>query len=78
MKKENVLVLVLICISIIGAVIYNNKNLATHYDSTIEQGSSTAKNISGIDWQNYTQGVELAKTNDKPVFLYFHADWWTS
>lgn len=29
----------------------------------------------GIDWQAYRAGLDMAKTQNKPVFLYFHADW---
>ncbi len=77
MKKENILVLAIICIAIMGAVIYNNMNSAKYHDSATEKGSIEVGNISGIDWQDYAQGVALAKTRSKPVFLYFHADWCT-
>ncbi|MCD4675154.1 MAG: thioredoxin family protein [Desulfobacula sp.] len=30
---------------------------------------------SGIKWQNYEQGISMAKEQEKKIFLYFHADW---
>ncbi len=45
-------------------------------DAVIEQKESlTAAKDSSIDWQAYKQGLEIAKTQNKPVLLYFHADW---
>ena len=87
MKKENILVLAIICISIIGTLIYfnlkpdnnANANSVDHQaDGTIEEKQIlTASKTSGIDWQSYAKGIDIAKTQDKPVFLYFHADWCT-
>ena len=28
-----------------------------------------------INWQTYEQGIEIAKKQNKKIFLYFHADW---
>jgi len=106
MKKENILVVAIICIAIAGAVGYyhsnhNAKSSAEvgQMDDGIEkkavQAASNALNIkadvsntkadvsniaavsSGIDWQSYMHGLDLAKREIKPVFLYFEADWCT-
>ncbi len=89
MKKENILVVAIICIAIAGALIYfnlkpdNNANanansVAHQTTGTIEQKQIlTASKTSGIDWQSYAKGIDIAKKQDKPVFLYFHADWCT-
>ncbi len=36
-----------------------------------------AKAGSGIDWEKYEAGLSKAQRTNKPVFLYFHADWCT-
>lgn len=89
MKKENILVVAIICIAIVGTLIYfnlkpdNNANANSNFVAhqvagTIEQKQIlTASKTSGIDWQFYSKGIDIAKTQDKPVFLYFHADWCT-
>ncbi len=86
MKKENILIVAIICISIIGAVFYmrsksvNSANADVGEKKNIEvviekKDNLTAANTSSIDWKPYTQGLEIAKAHNKPVFLYFHADW---
>ena len=88
MKKENILVVAIICISIIGAVFYmrsksvNNANADVGEKNNVvkkavveQKASLTAANTSSINWKPYTQGLEIAKAQNKPVFLYFHADW---
>ncbi len=87
MKKENILVVAIIGVAIAGALIYfnlkpdNNANansVANQTTSSIEQKQIlTASKTSSIDWQSYAKGIDVAKTQDKPVFLYFHADWCT-
>ncbi len=87
MRKENILVVAIICIAIAGALIYfnlkpeNNANansVAHQAARSIEQKQIlTASKTSSIDWQFYAKGLDIAKTQDKPVFLYFHADWCT-
>ncbi|MEN8211331.1 MAG: thioredoxin fold domain-containing protein [Thermodesulfobacteriota bacterium] len=87
MKKENILVLAIICISIVGTLIYFNSKPDNHANansvahqatSSIEQKEIiTAAKTSGIDWQSYAKGLDIAKAQDKPLFLYFHADWCT-
>jgi len=88
MKKENILVVAIICISIIGAVFYmRSKPVNDAIADVVETNSVVEKavveqktdlmaaNTSGIDWQPYAQGLETANAQNKPVFLYFHADW---
>jgi thioredoxin-related protein len=88
MKKENILVVAIICISIIGAVFYmrskpvNNANADVGEKNNVvtkavveQKESLTAANTSSINWKPYAQGLEIAKAQNKPVFLYFHADW---
>jgi thioredoxin-related protein len=87
MKKENILVVAIICIAIAGALIYfnlkpdnhaNANSVANQATRSIEEKQIlTASKTSSIDWQSYAKGLDIAKTQDKPVFLYFHADWCT-
>ncbi len=75
MKKENVLVIAIICIAIIGFIVYNNLKPEKQADFTQEKESAQTSDASKIDWLGYEQGMELAKSQNKHVFLYFHADW---
>ncbi len=77
MKKENILVIAIICIAVIGVMIYNNLKPAKQSGVIQAEESAPASNASNIKWQGYAQGMELAKSQNKPIFLYFHADWCT-
>ena len=77
MKKENILVITIICIAIIGFVLYNNSKSERQTDFIQGKESSPKSNASNIDWKSYAKGLELAKSQNKPVFLYFHANWCT-
>jgi len=77
MKKENLLVVAIICIAFAGFMVYNNSKQENQTDSIQEEGVAQASETSNIDWQGYAQGMELAKTGNKNIFLYFHADWCT-
>ncbi|MBT3176310.1 MAG: thioredoxin fold domain-containing protein [Desulfobacula sp.] len=77
MKKENLLVIAIICIAVIGFVAYKNFNSKKQTDSIQGKGFVQTSDSSKIDWQNYAQGRELAKNQNKHIFLYFHADWCT-
>ena len=77
MKKENILVITIICIAIIGFALYNNSKSERQTDFIQGKESSPKSNASNIDWKSYAKGLELAKSQNKPVFLYFHADWCT-
>ncbi len=77
MKKENILVIVIICITIIGFMVYNNVKPEKQTDLIQKKGSVSARDTSKIDWQGYEQVMDLIKNQNKHVFLYFHADWCT-
>ena len=77
MKKENILVIAIICIAIIGVMVYNKSKPAKQPGIIQGEGSARTSDASTIKWQKYAQGMELAKSRNKPVFLYFHADWCT-
>ena len=34
-------------------------------------------NAEGIQWQSYKDGMKKGKSENKKIFLNFHADWWT-
>ncbi len=83
MKKENILVIAIVCIAVAGVIMYNNsksgRKTGSDFGTMSVQSSLPTQNGDGssIAWQDYTQGMALAKTQDKHVFLYFHADWCT-
>ncbi len=81
MKKENVLVAVLICLALAGVVGYQylgKKQILTPPDAgvkgpKVDGGADSTK----IDWLDMEKGLAAAKEQNKHVFLYFHADWCT-
>ncbi|MBC8441007.1 MAG: thioredoxin family protein [Deltaproteobacteria bacterium] len=77
MKKENILVIAIICITIIGFIVYNNFKSEKQTDLIQEKEPAQVSDTSNIDWLGYAQGMDLAKSQNKHVFLYFHADWCT-
>ncbi|WP_300461584.1 thioredoxin family protein [Desulfobacula sp.] len=80
MKKENVLVIAVICIVVGGVWAYNNMkstDLKAFDTATPGNASGQIQRATTIDWQAYDQGMGLAEKQDKPIFLYFHADWCT-
>jgi thioredoxin-related protein len=84
MKKENVLVGVLIVIAVAGIFLFNNsKNTES---ATQASETPLLKPLSGtlpitesdtIGWKGYTPGMAMAGKENKSVFLYFHAEWCT-
>lgn len=77
MKKENILVAVIICIAVAGVMMYINLNPKQLVAVIQGKMPGPISATSDIDWQEYVQGMELAKTENKPIFLYFYADWCT-
>lgn len=88
MKKENILVVVLIVIAL-GAVTAFNLTSSPESEPGQEMASETVQSSSvsaddgssdsstGIDWKDYTPGMALAREKNKSIFLYFHAPWCT-
>ena len=77
MKKENILVIALILLTcgIIAAYIYSKqKNMIF---SAGAQTSWQYQTQSPINWKTYAEYLAAAQNLDKPVFLYFRADWCT-
>ncbi len=77
MKKENVLVIMLIIAAVAGVLGYNYVKTGEWFGDSPTEGSDKAENTGSINWLEYNKGLELAKTINKPIFLYFHADWCT-
>ncbi|WP_299978694.1 thioredoxin fold domain-containing protein [Desulfobacula sp.] len=77
MKKENILVVAIICIAVAGVMIYNNSKSGKQAEVTSGKGSAQTSDALTIGWQGYVKGMELAKSQNKHIFLYFHADWCT-
>jgi len=88
MKKENVLVVVLIALSITGGGLYFKSKLtepaiqaAVLSESASSAGGATPLATTGenlgesIAWKDYTPGMAMAANKGKPIFLYFHAPW---
>ncbi|WP_148278087.1 thioredoxin family protein [Desulfobacula toluolica] len=83
MKKENILVVAIVCIAVAGVFMYNNSksgSMTGFFPSKVSgKAELSGQNGDGsnIAWQDYNQGMAMAKTQGKHVFLYFHADWCT-
>ncbi len=71
MKKENILIIILAVIAFLSIMIYNNR-----YSQKGFSNSSIEMDIdNSIEWKTFEQGFQIAKEQDKPIFLYFYADW---
>ncbi|PIE63619.1 MAG: hypothetical protein CSA26_12085, partial [Desulfobacterales bacterium] len=70
MRKENILVVVLVCLFMAAAYYF----VDTQGGKNPGQ-EGTSEMSGGIQWNPYSRGLELAAAREKPVFLYFHADW---
>ncbi|MBU1341346.1 MAG: thioredoxin family protein [Proteobacteria bacterium] len=77
MKKENILVVAIICAVIAGGMIYNNLKSVGLKDFNSKKETVQTSDATTINFQEYAQGRALAKTQEKHIFLYFHADWCT-
>ena len=75
MRKGNVLVIVLICLAVTGVVYYQYSEAGKTASRLSGSGNTTAGGGSGIAWKSLEQGLASAKAENKPVLLYFHADW---
>lgn len=75
MKKENILVIVLICILFAGISYVTQRGANEKIEPMTSEEAAQAKDTSGIEWWDYAKGRELAKESGKHIFLYFHADW---
>ena len=86
MKKENVLVVVLIALAVAGGFFYNTSKtpealiqaavLSEPVSQTAKETTSGIKKTA-IGWKDYTPGMAMAGKVSKPIFLYFHASWCT-
>jgi len=77
MKKENMLVVALICIAVAGVIIHNRINGGEAVEAAPGKTDKAGQKNPGIQWKAYHEGLQLAKSSNKHVFLYFHADWCT-
>lgn len=87
MKKENILVGILVVLALGGIYLYNRPaaDLGTQQAPRVNieppaAGNSTPQNSSmsppqNISWNDYTPGMTLARKEGKSIFLYFHAAW---
>lgn len=66
LKKENIFIVVLIGIAVLGVLYWENMKKQDVEPVNIE---------AGIPWQEYSEGMALAQSQNKHVFLYFYADW---
>ena len=85
MRKENILVVVLIAIALGGVFGYRALNPEMPSPAAVPADQAVASTVNtafaaeagGILWKDYTPGMALAKKEDKSIFLYFHAPWCT-
>jgi thioredoxin-related protein len=77
MKKENTLVIALICIAFTGVMIHNHIKEGGAGETALKKTSAQGSKDANIQWKEYTEGMKMAKSRNKPVFLYFHAEWCT-
>lgn len=77
MKKENLLVIVLICAAFAGIMIHSHIKEGEAVETAPVKSSVSGSKDAGILWKGYSEGMALAKSRNKHVFLYFHADWCT-
>ena len=77
MKKENILVIALMCIAFTGVMIHNYIKEGGAVETAPGKASGQSLKDAGIQWKGYGEGMELAKRLNKHIFLYFHADWCT-
>jgi len=90
MRKENILVAVLVVIVLGGIYGYTSMNgktnpsadrtVALAHAATVDtaaSGSPSAPVSEEIVWKDYTPGMALARQENKGIFLYFHASWCT-
>lgn len=86
MKKENVLVVVLMVLAIAGGIIYNRSEssapviqaaVASEASAKTSEKTNLAMIGTAIGWQDYTPGMATAAKGSKSIFLYFHAPWCT-
>ena len=86
MKKENLLVVVLLALAIAGGGLYLKSKLtkpdiqaavlSESVSSDVPTLASTGEDTGeSIAWKDYTPGMAMAANKEKPIFLYFHASW---
>lgn len=86
MRKENILLVILVLLAGSGIYYYNQPasdlgvqvaNAETEPLSAANQTSqvSASATLKQILWNGYTPGMALAEKEGKSIFLYFHASW---
>ncbi len=77
MKKENKVVFFLICMVVLGVLTYQYWDGQKGEAFAQTNGILIAKQSSAIAWEGFSDGMAKGKQSDKPILLYFHADWCT-
>lgn len=77
MKKENILVIALICIAFGAVMIHSYINEGGAVEAAPKKTSDSDSKDAGIQWKEYHEGMKQAKSRNIPIFLYFHAEWCT-
>jgi thioredoxin-related protein len=89
MKKEQVLVVILVVFVLAGIFLFVRDNpTSTSDNSGVDKVTETVTapvtavetpgtGSGSIDWNDYTPGLAQAKNQGKNVFLYFYAQWCT-
>ncbi len=77
MKKENILVIALICIALAGVLTYNQTRSLSAIEASSDENNTVAATGDSINWIEFDSGMKMAHKSNKPIFLYFYADWCT-
>jgi thioredoxin-related protein len=93
MKKEQVLVVILVVMGLAGVYWFvgtplgnrptqesekaNTQNVTETVTADVTDIGKPGSDRTGIDWNDYTPGLTRAKNQGKSVFLYFYAQWCT-
>ena len=75
MKKETVLLFVLIAVAVLGGGYFFSAPEDQSPGVSLSDTDGTETGADAIDWKEYSDGLAQAQSQGKHIFLYFYADW---